>query len=152
MPCCMIWYCLIHGTHCQTIQRDMAVPPLHWSCHESVVVTLRPQNLLRHLLSDFPDWFRYNVTSHRPIHGTHCPTIQRDTAVPPLHRSCHGMRICRRHATAPKSAASSFVRLSRLISVQRDESEWVSSMGHVYQTFVNYVKQCASRILPLLCI
>jgi hypothetical protein len=67
----------------------------------------------------------------------YCPTIQRNTAVPPLHRSCHGVRICRRRATARKSAVSSFVRLSWLISVQRDKSEWVSSMGHAYQTFVN---------------
>ena len=70
----------------------------------------------------------------------------------PLRRSCHCMRICPRHATARKSAASSFVRLSRLISVQRDESEWVSSMGRAYQTLVNYVKKCASQILPSLCI
>ncbi len=73
------------------------------------------------LRNTFFKWYPRMIW-YRLIHGTHCPTIQRDTAVPPLHWSCHSMRICRRHATAPKSAASSFVRLSRLISVQRDES------------------------------
>ena len=60
------------------------------------------------------------TTQHMEHTARHRPTIQRNTAAPSLRRSCHGVRIYRRCATARKSAVSTFVRLSLLISVQRD--------------------------------
>ncbi len=74
---------------------------------ESVIVTLWPKNPLCLLVSVFPDWFWDNMIP---------PGTRNGSMIPPFCRSCHGPRICRRHASAQKSIVSSCLCLSRLIS------------------------------------